>query len=280
MKTLDISVVLGTLNRKRLLALTLNSIRENGFEGEREIIVVDGGSTDGTCNWLAGQRDVLTIVQPNYPVKVAGETKTRKHSWGEFINLGFQMAQAPWVLMISDDLLLCRGAIHNGLKTLRALQNEGQKLGGGAMFWRDYPRDRLYRVNLLAGNYVHINHGFFNREALEDVGYADEHGFDFYGADGDLTIRLNQKGWKTVPLEDSFAEHLNHRARWANMLRSSRGRVEQSDMQRFYEKYRHLPSPTTPITKAWVDRDGLGRAFWRVAPWAFLEGALRNTLGR
>ena len=33
-----------------------------------EIIVIDGGSTDGTCDWLAKQRDILTIIQPNYTI--------------------------------------------------------------------------------------------------------------------------------------------------------------------------------------------------------------------
>ena len=51
----DISVVLGSKNRKNLLKATINSIRKNGFHGNLEIIVIDGGSTDGTCSWLAKQ---------------------------------------------------------------------------------------------------------------------------------------------------------------------------------------------------------------------------------
>ena len=40
---------MGSKNRKNLLKATINSIRTNGFNGNIEIIVVDGGSTDGTC---------------------------------------------------------------------------------------------------------------------------------------------------------------------------------------------------------------------------------------
>ena len=64
----DISVVLGSKNRKNLIKSTINSIRNNGFNGKIEIIVVDGGSSDGTCNWLGKQKDVFTIIQPNYSI--------------------------------------------------------------------------------------------------------------------------------------------------------------------------------------------------------------------
>ena len=61
-KMYDLSVVMGSKNRKNLLKATINSIRTNGFNGNIEIIVVDGGSNDGTCDWLAKQTDVFTIV--------------------------------------------------------------------------------------------------------------------------------------------------------------------------------------------------------------------------
>lgn len=55
----DISVVLGSKNRKKLIKATIESIRGNKFNGSIEIIVIDGGSTDGTCDWLAKQTDIL-----------------------------------------------------------------------------------------------------------------------------------------------------------------------------------------------------------------------------
>ena len=52
---------------------------------------------------------------------------------------------------------------------------------------------------------------FYNKEALEDVNYIEENDFNFYCADGDLIMRLNYRGWKTIPLEDSYANHLVHK---------------------------------------------------------------------
>ncbi len=78
----DISVVLGSKNRKNLLKATINSIRKNGFHGNLEIIVIDGGSTDGTCSWLAKQKDIFTMIQPNYKMTDSEGIRVLAHSWG------------------------------------------------------------------------------------------------------------------------------------------------------------------------------------------------------
>lgn len=278
MKPPELTVVLGSLNRRRLLQQTLRSIRMNGFSGSMEVIVVDGGSTDGTCEWLSRQRDVLTLVQPNYRVKQADGSNRRAHTWGEFINLGFRQARAPWILMVSDDVILCPGAIERGLTELRTLQKQGQKIGGGAMFWREYPRDRDYHVKLLPGGFVHINHGFFLKEALAAVGYADETTFEFYGADGDLTMRLNLNGWRTVALENAFAEHLNHRARLMRLLTRTSSLYLDKDMEKFNRKYERLEYPARTICKFWSDSSRSARAFLRVDPWACFQGLIRRLL--
>ena len=43
MEQCDISVVLGSKNRKKLIRATIESIRRNNFNGSMEIIVIDGG---------------------------------------------------------------------------------------------------------------------------------------------------------------------------------------------------------------------------------------------
>ena len=60
-----VSVVIGTLNRRWHLKRAIASVRAELPFPEAEIIVVDGGSDDGTLRWLAKQKDVITIVQHN-----------------------------------------------------------------------------------------------------------------------------------------------------------------------------------------------------------------------
>ncbi len=210
MEKFDISVVMGSKNRRNLIKATIESIRSNGFRGNVEIIVVDGGSTDGTCDWLAKQTDVYTIVQPNYSKLNAKGIKVKAHSWGEFMNIGFKSCHSDYICMVSDDLILAPGCLQKGYDELRDRISKGEKIGGGAFYFREYPRHDYYRIIKLPKGFININHGFYYRPAMEEIGWLDEINYNFYCGDGDVAMRLNFAGWKTIALEECFAAHLVH----------------------------------------------------------------------
>ena len=85
-----------------------------------------------------------------------------------------------------------------------------KKIGGGAFYFREYPRHDYYRVITIPKGYVNINHGFYYKPALEDVNWLDEVNYYFYCGDGDITMRLNENEWKTIPLKECYAAHLVH----------------------------------------------------------------------
>ena len=233
-KNYDISIVLGSKNRNKLLKATIDSIRNNNFNGNIEIIVVDGGSSDGSCDWLAKQKDIFTIIQPNYKIIDDEGVSILAHSWGEFMNIGFKYAKAKWIVMVSDDLILEKGCLQNAYDELNELTLKGEKIGGGAFFFKEFPRHPYYRTITLPQNYVNINHGFYNKEALEEINYIDEKNYNFYCGDGDLSMRLNRAGWKTITLNNSFALHLCHKPSFKKQKIS---KSTERDIKYFKTKY-------------------------------------------
>ena len=57
----DISVIFGTYNRINMLKLAVESIRRSVGPFSYEIVITDGGSTDGSREWLAAQKDVVLV---------------------------------------------------------------------------------------------------------------------------------------------------------------------------------------------------------------------------
>jgi len=200
-----VSVVLGTLNRLSYLQATVSSIRQSALSLPMEIIVVDGGSTDGTLKWLAGQQDVIAIIQHN--ISFVDGKKVRKKSWGYFMNLGFKVAQGELICMISDDSVLHRDALSKGIETYERMSAAGRKVGAVAFRWRSYPEETNYRVGFTLGNRMFVNHGFYVRDALESVGWLEEEALKFYFADGDVCLKLADHGYEVICGEESFVEH-------------------------------------------------------------------------
>jgi len=200
-----VSVVVGSYNRRRFLEPALESVRANGTSARYEMIVVDGGSADGTLPWLLRQKDIVTIVQHN-----RGEFRgqqIRRRSWGYFMNLGFKAAQGTFVLMISDDCLLVPGAIDAGIARFESLVETGHTVGGVAFYFRNVPNESAYYVQRTFGGKTMVNHGLYLREAMEAVGFVDEDRYLFYKADGDLCLKMWEAGYEVVDAPGAYVEH-------------------------------------------------------------------------
>jgi GT2 family glycosyltransferase len=272
-----VSAVIGSYNRRRFLEVSIETLREESTRVPMEIIVVDGGSPDGSVEWLTKQKDVVTIVQHNRG-EWRGKT-IRRRSWGYFMNLAFKAAQGKYILMVSDDSLVVPGAVERGVRYFESLLASGRPVAAMAFYWRNWPEQHEYNVGLGVGGKMFVNHGLYLRERLEEIGWIDEERYLFYHADADLCLRLWRKGYEVVDCPDSFIEHYGHAA---PTVRATNFERERQDWENYLAKWRGVfGDPATETTGTWktlrfVDPTKTYRRF--PAPKARLKAAVKRAI--
>jgi glycosyltransferase involved in cell wall biosynthesis len=254
-----VSVVIGTYNRLHFLKSAVETVRKELTDTPHELIVVDGGSTDGTIGWLTEQKDIIAIIQHNRGTW-RGQEIERK-SWGYFMNLGFRAASGKYICMLSDDCLVVPGAIMNGLTLFNAHLKAGNNLGSVAFYWRNWPEQEKYWVGLTFGGELFVNHGLYLREALNKIDFIDADAFHFYHADGDLCLRLHKAGYECIASSESYIEHYsdaNAAVRTTNLER------QKEDWAAYKARWSGLGKPKQDwLEKTFNDSHSTAEKYWQ-----------------
>lgn len=258
MSDIAVSVVIGSYNRLPFLQSTIESARNELKKVPSEIIVVDGGSDDGTVEWLVAQKDIISIIQHN-----RGEWRGKKierKSWGYFMNLGFRATSGKYVCMLSDDCLVIPGAITKAIDLSERKIKKGENVGAVAFYWRNWPEQKDYWVGLAWGERLFVNHGMYLRKALQDVNFIDDKNFFFYHADGDLCLRIWDAGYTCIDAPDSYIEHYSD----ANTeVRASNQTRQKDDWDTYTKRWNHLQMPKEDWkTKRFKDKHKTAEKYW------------------
>jgi len=184
------------------------SVREN-FDGK--IIIADGGSTDGSVEWLKKQ-DIILI----------------ENSIGvvESFNKCFNLASG-FVINLNDDCI-----VHGDIFNLDQFQPE---VGQIALPFSDKILTRDYRYIQLGFHfYLYANFGITRKELGDKVGWWGQ--YRTYAGDAELSMQIQRLGYRVEKYKGSgWIEHLEV---------EDSTRKPNTDSERFYKKWMLLSQPS------------------------------------
>jgi predicted SAM-dependent methyltransferase len=258
----DIAIVFATYNRRSHLEKAVASIRRTLGKLTADIIVVDGGSTDGSRAWLAEQPDVHLIADRG---PLDGAVRA--------FNLGFRHAMErghEYIGHLNDDAeCLDVGMWQRARDKMKADQTVG-----GVAFAFDlrgsFKHETVHGV-------VYSNFGLLRTKAMKQVARA--HGdpsstkvwnpiYRTYGADSEVGCWMSKLGWKIAAHPDRV-----HDLNVQDPLRT-KNTVGQTDSKKFWERWEKKVSIQPPTSIAWKPgtKIHLGCGTHRLAGWMNLDG--------
>jgi hypothetical protein len=188
----EVSVIFGTYNRRSYLERCVASVRAACKGISYEIVVGDGGSTDGSREWLLQQPDIV-CVDAGLNGAVAA------------FNACFAKVRGRFTLTLNDDATLHADAVANGLVYLR------DPMVGQVAFAFRVPSDPTYKVQCAVG-YPYANYGLVRTNVARTIatlcGGLWSTAYRTYGGDNELSLWVLRLGYKIAAANDARVDDL------------------------------------------------------------------------
>ena len=253
------SIIIPTYNRRPILEKCLRALEQQKLRAPSqisgyEVIVIDDGSTDGTLEWLAENREEFPRMRWLEQAHQGPATAR---------NRGIEAAQGEIIIFIDSDLVVTENFIQAHADGLR--QGE-EKIGSDRLFTYghvintcnfDNPTAEPYKVTDFSAAYFATGNVAIARKWLQQAGGFDP-SFSLYGwEDLELGVRLKKLGLKLIKCPQAAGYHWHPPFTLDDLPRAITREIERGKMGVvFYKKH-----PTWEV-RMMIQMTGLHRVLW------------------
>lgn len=223
----SVSVLVTSFNQKPILQRLLPQLlAEKYANGELEVVVVDGGSTDGTREWLAtlhNQRMRPILQQAN-------------HSRSSSRNNGIRAAHNDVIIMLDGDhtveenFILWHARRHTGRECIAVGESQFSRHWRHRALLRYLNTRGVHKLSpdeSIPGRYFRTGNCSIQKSVLERLGPFDETITEWGGEDLELGVRAEEVGIPIVYEPRARAWH-HHRRSLGALLRNLEAYGEKS----------------------------------------------------
>jgi len=242
-------ILVATYNRLALLKKAIDSIEEQ-THCSHEIIVIDGGSTDGTIEYLRSNPGVTPVFQG----ELIGTARAYNQVW--------RQVKSKYTCWLSDDTEVVGGSLDQAIGILESQPQIG--LVGLKMKDTEGP---WVKVPYLGGfskyGVLNCNHGVLPMNLLRAVNYFNEN-YRAYMIDPDLTASVLCSGRHVVMTKHIGLFHHREWATssdWQDKIRRDEDGIDNKKI--YLDRFKFLEEVNAPSInfKTWLDRR-LGRSVY------------------
>lgn len=235
-----LAILVATYNRLNLLKQALDSITTN-TRCSHEIIVIDGGSTDGTIEYLKSNPNVTPVFQG----ELLGAARAYNQVW--------KQVESQYTCWLSDDTEIIAGSLDLAVKIL----DTHREIGMVGLKMKDTTGEsqiKPYMGALSEYGIINCNHGVLATSLLRSLGYFNQ-SYRTYGIDPDLTASVLCTGKSVVMTKQVSVLH--HRVDFKDTAQvkeqeSDRENIRDEGKSIYHQKFQFLARSDVPYayTKA------------------------------